>query len=53
MRLGFYGALTLLLIVLKLTGVIALSWWVVLLGPFALGFILWLLLFLGLAYWLR
>lgn len=31
--MGFFSALCLILIVLKLTGFIALSWWAIILGP--------------------
>lgn len=31
--MGFFSALCLILIVLKLTGFIALSWWTIILGP--------------------
>lgn len=41
--LGFAGALTILFIALKLTGVIAWSWWWVL-SPLWIGFALWLLI---------
>lgn len=39
MKIGFLGLLTLLLIALKLTGVIAVSWWVVM-SPLIVGAIL-------------
>jgi hypothetical protein len=41
--MGFLGFLTLVLLVLKLVGVIAVSWFVVFL-PLILGFVLWLLI---------
>lgn len=41
--LGFVGALTILFIALKLTGVIAWSWWWVL-SPLWIGFGLWFLI---------
>lgn len=41
--IGFVGALTILFIALKLTGVIAWSWWWVL-SPLWIGFGLWLLI---------
>lgn len=40
--IGFVGLLTILFIALKLTGVIAWSWWWVL-SPLWIGFALWLL----------
>lgn len=59
MKIGFLGMLTLIFITLKLTGVIAWSWWLVLLplyGLFVLFFgsiiltgIVWLFLILGLS----
>jgi hypothetical protein len=45
MQVGFAGLLTIVFIVLKLTGVIAWSWlWV--LAPIWIGFILWIALIL-------
>jgi len=48
--IGFPGLLTLLFIILKLTGVIAWSWWWVL-SPLWIGFLLWLI-FAVLIVWL-
>lgn len=39
MRIGFFGLLTIVFIVLKLTGYIAWSWWIVF-SPLAVGFVL-------------
>ena len=39
--IGFVGLLTIVFIVLKLTGVIAWSWWWVL-SPLWIGFVVWL-----------
>ncbi|MGE4429073.1 MAG: hypothetical protein AB7G37_21695 [Solirubrobacteraceae bacterium] len=41
--IGFGGLLTLVFIVLKLTGVIAWSWWWVL-SPLWIGFLLWVVI---------
>jgi hypothetical protein len=41
--IGFVGLLTIAFVVLKLTGVIAWSWWWVL-SPLWIGFALWLVL---------
>jgi hypothetical protein len=52
--IGFVGLLTVLFIALKLTGVIAWSWWWVL-SPLWIGAILWVILvggILALAWWL-
>ena len=45
MKVGFFGLLTLLLIGLKLTGYIAISWWLVFL-PMIISLIFYTLLFI-------
>lgn len=53
MKIGFLGLLALLFIALKLTGVIAWSWWLVLLPLYAIPAIfaiLFLLAVVGVAY---
>lgn len=49
MKIGFFGFLALILITLKLCGVIAWSWWLVLLPLyFGLAFVIGLILLFGL-----
>lgn len=49
--IGFVGLLTIVFITLKLTGVIAWSWWLVFL-PMIISFGLWLIIVLGVLIYL-
>lgn len=50
MQIGFAGLLTIVFIALKLTEVIAWSWlWV--LSPLWIGFLLWIVVFVGVVGW--